>query len=314
MSRVEIDFRETPNPDCMRCNQGTRKARCTNGLCNRISSTLDGAPLRCVGNWGQDKTRFLLQYLTIFANGMKKKFKGNLHYTEICSGPGRLIDFEAAREFDGTSIAFLNHPHAKHLTDATFIDIDSNALEVLQSRVEFLGLMGPKVYVRPGDYTSTESIDAATSHLNGRGLHLLFIDPTDMSLPFSTVEHIVRRLGSVDLLINVAFGTDFVRNARRALEGDPSREKYERFIGSSGFFERPDVHKILLSSRMENELKSALQAELQLNLGALGYKFFDYQPVRHYYNLLFASKHQLGMKFWRESLKYAPNSQLGLGF
>lgn len=140
-------------------------------------------------------------------------------------------------------------------------------------------------------------------------LCLVFIDPTDLSLPFTTISHLANSLGRADLIINVADGTDFVRNAKKAIDKDgPVRRKYERFLGAPGFFEREDIRK--LSS--ERDLKIAFLRQLNEGLSELGYKYFDREPVKHYYGLLFASKHERGLDFWRKAQSISPAGQRSL--
>ncbi len=77
-----------------------------------------------------------------------------------------------------------------------------------------------------------------------RSLNFVFIDPTECDIPFATIEQIVRQLKNADLLVNVAFGTDANRNLVPAILS-PSharvRAKYERFLGTPGFCEQPEV-------------------------------------------------------------------------
>ncbi len=306
--RIEIDYRDSINNECLACGPDKRKDTCDDGgLCERIQSTLDGLPLRCVGGWGRDKVYRLLQYLGIFAPGMKKHFK--LHYIELCSGPGRVIDRQSRNEFDGTAIALLRHRHASLLADATFIDIDDDVLCTLQKRIDQLEQTAPVTYVVKGDYNSAESIDDAIRHIPCDDLCLVFIDPTDLSLPFSTISHIADSLGRADLIINVADGTDFVRNAKKAIEKDgPVRKKYERFLGAPGFFERENVR----ACTSEKELKAAFLRQLEHGLSELGYKHFDRESIKHYYGLLFATKHERGLDFWKKSQKIPPDGQRSL--
>ncbi len=306
--RIDIDYRDSNNAACLVCDSDKRKESCDDGgLCEKIVSTLDGLPLRCVGGWGRDKVFRLLQYLGIFTQGMKNFYA--LHYIELCSGPGRVINRQNRNEFDGTAIALLRHPHAALLTDATFIDLDDDVLETLEKRINGLRQPTPVTYVVKGDYNSVESIDDAIRHIPSDDLCLVFVDPTDLSLPFSTLAHLANSLGRADLIINVADGTDFVRNAKKAIEKDgPVRRKYERFLNAPGFFEREEIRR--LSS--EKELKVAFLRQLERGLGELGYKHFDREPIKHYYGLLFATKHERGLDFWKKAQRIPPDGQRSL--
>jgi hypothetical protein len=42
------------------------------------------------------------------------------------------------------------------------------------------------------------------------------------------------------------------------------------------------------------------------------YQHFDFQPVEHYYDLLFASRHELGIAFWKRAQKHRYDGQRAL--
>ena len=101
--REPLDLNEVLNPDCRHCKNKQERST-SEGLCDIAFSVTDGLPIRCVGKWAFDKIYFLNQYFGIFGNGMKQKWDGRIDYIEICSGPGRCILREDAREVDGTSL------------------------------------------------------------------------------------------------------------------------------------------------------------------------------------------------------------------
>lgn len=73
--RIDIDYRDSINKGCLVCTPERRKSSCGDGgLCEAVVSELDGLPMRCVGGWGRDKVYRLLQYLGIFALGMKNRY------------------------------------------------------------------------------------------------------------------------------------------------------------------------------------------------------------------------------------------------
>ena len=41
----------------------------------------------------------------------------------------------------------------------------------------------------------------------------------------------------------------------------------------------------------------------------LDYQYFDAERVEHYYDLLFASRHETGLQFWKRAQKYTPDNQ-----
>lgn len=318
MARTNIDFREQPNQDCLKCsNRDIRKKYSHIGICDRVTSRLDGFPVRCVGNWGQKKVFLLLQYLGIFAQGMKNSWNGKLHYLEICSGPGRLIDFGSGNEFDGSALAVLRHDCAKLLKSAIFVDYNPEVVEALNQRISQMGDLGrlqPQAF--EGDYNSVESLEKILSVRDNDGLNLIFLDPTDLSLPFSTIEYLVRKLNKVDLMINVPIDHDFRRNAKGVVlevEFEKSRRKYETFLGSPGFFRQPEVYDCLMSSsKGTRDLSRLFMEQYKKRLSDLGYAHFRTHKIEHYYDILFASSNAMGAKFWDKSQKIGFDGQRNL--
>lgn len=303
MRAKPIDLRECVNPSCLRCaNRDKRRIFLENGICSHFVSQLDNLPLRCVGKWGQEKVFYLLQYLGIFAQGMNIRWGGNLHYLEICSGPGRLVDFSSGMEFDGSALAVLRHQGAQLLKSAHFVDNNPEVVKTLNARIQLLGDFGDlKPLALEGDYTSEKSIKSVLSHKEPGGLSLIFLDPTDLGIPFETVK-LLAKSGSVDLLINVAIGHDFRRNATKTVlleEFSKARNKYETFLGKQYFMSSPAVLDCMNNSGDWCKALSQLYLETYIEqLKSLGFCYFGLRPIEHYYYLLFATRNPKGKEFW----------------
>lgn len=305
MRAKAIDLREVKNKICRRCaNREERKVFSENGICNHLLSELDKLPLRCVGKWGQEKVFYLLQYLGIFAQGMKNRWDGNLHYLEVCSGPGRLVDFSSGVEFDGSALAVLRHQGAQLLKSALFVDINPEVVNTLNTRIQLLGDFGSlKPLALQGDYCSEQSIRSVLSHREPGGLSLIFLDPTDLSIPFETVK-LLAQTGHVDLLINVAIGHDFRRNAAQSVlreEFEKARNKYETFLGRPHFMSSPPVMDCLeTKGDWAKALSQVFLEAYKEQLKSLGFCYFGLRPIEHYYYLLFATRSQKGIEFWNK--------------
>jgi three-Cys-motif partner protein len=309
-----LNLHEQKNPECQTCRSESRAENSNGGICSVAKSILDGGEIRCVGSWARQKIFFLTQYLGIFGQGMKNSWEGNLHYVEICSGPGRCVTREDQAEIDGTPLAVLNHPVFAAFSSATFIDYSSTVVTALNSRIIALG-SGAKAMTFQADYTIPRDIAAIVRSRAGKGLSLVLIDPTDCSVPFSTVTAIVKALDSADLIINVALGTDISRNIKPAIlnTSSKSREKYIKFLGGDAFFNDDAVIQMAKHGQddlLRNSFRSAYREQLE----TLGYKFFETERVKHFYDLLFASRHEKGVDFWRKAQKYKPNQQSTFDF
>ena len=279
------------------------------GLCTHLVSGLDGLPVRCVGEWAYDKIYRLVQYFGIFAGGMSSRWNG-LNYVEICSGPGRCLMREERTEIDGTALAIIHHKQFAKLQKGLFIDASPRVVDTLNQRIKALGASHQAEAV-VGDYSDAPSLCRILDRLPDRCLNLVFIDPTECDVPFQTIQNIVAHLKNADLLINVALGTDVNRNIGNAAT-NPSfaraRQKYERFLGLPGFCARPDVVELAKRADHDDLRRRFSDAYLE-QLKGEGYQFTDVRRVKHYYDLLFASRSPKGLEFWQEACTYSPDNQ-----
>jgi three-Cys-motif partner protein len=230
MSAARVDLRESLHPNCGGKSCPERDHVDADGLCTHTVSTLDNLPVRCVGEWAYDKIYRLVQYFGTFAGSMSKKWLG-LNYIAVCSGPGRCITREDRKEIDGTAMAIIRHKHFPKLKQGIFIDASPRVVDTLNRRIKDLHASHIAEAV-VGDYGDAASLCRTLNRLPDSCLNLVFIDPTECDVPFSTIQRIVAHLQNADLLINVAIGTDVNHNIANAAT-DPSfaraRKKYESF-------------------------------------------------------------------------------------
>lgn len=314
--RSSINVRQCQMKSCLQCiNKNERNANSEEGICNLTASSFDGLPLRCVGEWANDKIYYLVQYFGIFANGMKNKWDGNLRYIELCSGPGR-CSTRNGFEQDGTALAIVNHPAFEYLADAIFIDYNQAAIDILNQRISTLGYQ-EKAHATLGDYNDVQSIVAAMRQRDFKGLSLCLVDPTDCSIPFSTIRRIIEESNNkCDLIISFFDKTDFHRNAVEAtLERSHIRlrQKYELFIGDEHFFEDPLVISVA-RQRDHSKLSELFRNAYAKQLAACGLPFQNSVPVGRFYHLLFATGSERGLDFWKKANKYAPDGQQYFNF
>ncbi len=92
---------------------------------------------------------------------------------------------------------------------------------------------------------------------------------------------------------------------------DKARLKYERFLGTTDFFDREAV-KTAAEQTDHRKLRKLFSDEYEAKLRELGYAHFDSKPVKHYYRLLFASKHKRGLEFWEKANHYDYSGQPAL--
>jgi three-Cys-motif partner protein len=304
-----LDLHAVKHSTCQKCGADLRDENLEEGICAKIVSAVDGEPVRCVGPWVYDKIHFLTRYFGIFGPGMHKLWQGNIHYIEVCSGPGRCINRDTTEEIDGTSLAVINHDAYASYKTVTFFDKSPSVVMALNKRIKTLRQDGKSVACK-ADYTKpTDLVDICVKRAP-LGLSLIFLDPTDCSVPMDTVRRLSRSLRNADFIINVATGTDANRNLKTAFAkpDGPARQKYETFLGSSAFFINPENIR-LAETNQDDRLRAQFRIAYQSALTEEGYQYFEVELVRHYYDLVFASKHPTGLKFWRQAQRIRPDNQ-----
>lgn len=307
-----LDLNYILNKECQKgCNKYDRKEITENDLCTSTNSSFDDLPIRCVGKWAIQKIYHLVQYFGIFSNGMKNKWNGELNYIEICSGPGRCVAREDGMEFDGTALSIIKHDTFKNIRNALFFDFNDVVVETLNARIKKLGITNAKALI--GDYSEPQKLcDKIKDSINTNSLNLVFIDPTDCSVPFSLITNIEQLLPNADLIINLASGTDYNRNVVNALLKQESYSKtiskYTKFLGSSDFF-KDSVNIKFATEKRNIDLRNNFRESYKNSLRKIGYEYFDFKRIEHYYDLLFASKHKTGLTFWDKANKITFNGQ-----
>jgi len=137
-------------------------------------------------------------------------------------------------------------------------------------------------------------------------LNLVFIDPTDCSVPFQLIKSMKKVVPNMDLIINIASGTDFNRNVGNALKNPngykTSIDKYSRFVNDSAFFSNPD-NLIMAQQGKFRDLRNIFRDLYIQNLNELGYSYFEFNSVANFYDLLFATSHEKGIDFWKKATR-----------
>jgi three-Cys-motif partner protein len=317
MMRTKFDLNEILNSECRTgCNKQDRQENTDDGICTQTTSVTDHLPVRCVGEWSYDKIFLLNQYFGIFSVGMKDAWEGRINYIEICSGPGRCINRSNGNEFDGTALCIVKHNAFRHMKMALFFDINELVVTTLNQRFTNLQIPNAKAY--RGDYYNSEEVCARIkTEIDPSGLNIIFIDPTDCSVPFAFIHDIKAILPKSDLIINVASHTDFNRNVGNALLNPTAYEtsinKYEMFLDNDhSFFNDPANFKLAQDGNFIALRHKFRELYLQ-KLRTLGYAYFDYQAVGRFYDILYASQHKIGLELWKKAVKNEFDGQMGLG-
>ena len=101
--------------------------------------------------------------------------------------------------------------------------------------------------------------------------------------------------------------TDFNRNIPMAFADQKRAEKYKRFLGGDDFFLSLD-NQALCNKKDYLKLRSAFRESYENSLRRIGYRHFDYTPVRNLYDILFATSSDKGIDFWKKATKVIDSS------
>jgi three-Cys-motif partner protein len=313
-----MQLNEIQNYLCKKgCNREDRQEVAENDICIDVESIIDQLPVRCVGEWGIEKIYLLNQYFGIFSTGMKNVWKGEINYIEICSGPGRCINRKNGNEFDGTALSIARHKGFQYIKKAIFFDFSNIVVDTLNERFKNLGITKAKAYL--GDYNNPQELCfKIRSEINSYSLNLVFIDPTDCSVPFSLIKEIKKTIPKADLIINVASFTDFNRNVKKALLNPDSHKssihKYGKFLDNDiSFFHNEENINLAQQNNSLMLRKNFRELYLQ-KLKSIGYIEFEYKQIEHFYDILFTSEHKKGIEFWKKATTTDHHGQRSLDF
>ena len=309
----QININDYSNENCRKCSKEERDTLIQDGICSSVLSVIDNLPVRCIGKWGFEKIYMLSQYFGIFAEGMKKQWK-NLNYIEICSGPGMCIIKEDGKEINGTPLQILKHQKFEYISRAVFIDNNEIVKNALNSRIQNMGVSN--AIAINGDYTDdTELVEIIINKINLKSLNLVFIDPTDWSVPFNLIRNLNKAISRIDFIINIATGTDFNRNVRNVIleknKFERLRTKYISFLDGEDFFLDQRVIKFAQEKKYK-EIRALFRDYYLNKLSSIGYKYTNGSTIRNYYDIVFASKHPKGLDFWNKAQKYDSFGQKSL--
>ena len=271
----------------------------------------DGLPIREFGSWVAEKLDYLKRYIDIFVTAMHGKPWRRMHYIDLFAGSGKCR--AGKRVYLGSPLLALTARYP--FTDYFFVDINKENVVTLQQRcmaspwhkhVRVLQGDGNKVVHKIVDHI----LAVDSEYLEGQwpSLNLAFLDPDGLELEWSTVETLAR-VNRMDLIIHYPQG-GLNRSMKQAFRSE-EETRVDRFFGDREWrkiYQKWRAHRGGLHRELMDYYKSRLQR--------LGYKetrrddeVGDEPLIRNakrnapLYRLLFASKHPLGEKFWKEVVR-----------
>lgn len=259
----------------------------------------DGLPVRLVQPWAKEKLHYLRRYIEIFTTAMRDKWR--LAYVDLFSGPGRSVIEVTNEEIDGSPIIALNTKYP--FNDLYFNDADGAVTAVLAARLGEPRPANVTVGTKDCNLAAVEAHRMLFSGASAAGtLGLAFIDPTAFHIGLDAIARLTTGV-RIDVIITVMTGymTRFM--------GQPSfQSPMDQFFGST------DWRKFIEAGGERITSRRVLD-HYEDRLRGIGYLHFDdsiripNSRDRTIYHLVYASKHELGQRFFREISRRTESGQ-----
>jgi three-Cys-motif partner protein len=275
-----------------------------------ITTANDNLACHEVGSYAVEKYRLVGSYADMFANAMKDHWDCRV-YVDLFSGPGHAVIRETGQRVLTSPLITLSVPH--RFDKYVFCDQAEGSIDALRRRVERMA--PPAAAYRVGN-ANLMCADVASEIPEARSdfrvLTFCFVDPFSIDLHFSAIAELARGR-SMDFMILLALGMDANRNWQ--LYTRAGDERVDRFLGVDTW--RPRWRE---AERRGHSPVRFLAEEYSAAMARIGYRPMAIDTMSEIrmtgtnvplYYLAFFSRHELGLKFWREAQK-ASRDQLAL--
>lgn len=255
-----------------------------------------------VGSWVQKKHSILETYVG-YTRGVRKnwitKWRAGATYIDPFCGPGQVRIKGTNVVLPGSPLAAWNARGFGPFTGMYVADVHEALAMDCENRLRRAG--SPVThFVGSAD----DTIDEIIAKIDKRSYHFAFLDPFNLgSLSFDVIRKLAQ-LKSVDILAHVSV-LDLNRNLRLYIEEQGS--SLDRF--SPGWRE-------IVNTAMPDELvRAAIMAHWKGLWATIDMKLADARPLvsglegQPLYWLAFASRHELGHRFWKSIQPPAPPRQ-----
>lgn len=259
----------------------------------------DDLPMRSSGAWAKAKLDYLNRYIDVFETSMRNKWSKR-NFIDLQAGPGKNYVNNTSEVFLGSPLLALTTKYP--FTGYYFAEMKNSNVIALATRCN-ASEQRQHIKIYEGDCNVL--VDDIVSELKRderESLNLAFLDPEGLELHWSTVARLasIRRM---DLIINYP-KSGIVRNMAIAHATD-NETPVDKFFGDR---EWREIYRDAPKRSRHRHLLDLYKGKLS----ALGYKeirnsdeFGDEPLMRNdkkapLYHLIFASKSDLGHKFWHE--------------
>ena len=265
----------------------------------------DELAVRESGHWAEDKLFFWNRYVEITTTAMvgNPNWSTGVVYVDLFSGPGVCIDRKSKRRFPGSPIIAANAP--KPFSKILLCELDSINANACRIRMNESFASG-SYQLFEGD--CNQLITDVVAAIPDRALALGFIDPTGLHVHFETVMKLATR-GATDLLILFPDAVDILRN--KSLYFDQEDSNLDRVLGSDSNWREKISQLGTNDGTRTRQLYSDIYKDQLRTHG--GYEYFGEEvisgPSGPLYRLVYATKHETGLRFWNESIKKDSSGQ-----
>lgn len=266
-------------------------------LC-KLANADDGLPTRRANSGSFDKLFWWNRYLGIVSNALvdRGKWPHKITYLDLFAGPGILA--KDGERFPGSPMLAAHTPRPFH--QLIFCELDPELADSLTTRLS-RWQSADRAAVLCGD--CNEVIQDVVRLIPSRSLVLAFVDPTGLHASFATLKTLTSGR-DVDLLILVP--TEM--NVHRNLEDHHLPKEWsdlDDVLGGDSDWRT--VYGSILNQSRTNVCRAIVEVYKDQLRRHLSYEFFADEVIRipprgtPIYRVLFASRHQTGLKFWTES-------------
>lgn len=282
----------------------------------------DGLPVRPSGDWAQDKLFYVKHYIDTFEKSMRSKQWRSRVYIDLFAGPGKCIDRDTQEYFLGSPLLALTTEYP--FTDYFFVDVDNESLEALKARSKktkvpedrirfWVGNANKKVYDVAQEIRKIDN-----QYISGvwPSLNLVFLDPNGLELEWNIVAELAQ-MKRMDLIIHYS-QQGVERMVKRSINAQ-NETTLDRFFGDDGWKDIYNKHKDSargyhrpLINHYKSKLKKLGYAEVKDDEEIWTEPLMRNQKNAPLYRLLFASKSELGVKFWKDITKIKRSGQMQL--
>ena len=273
-----------------------------------LTNENDNLPCRDSQDYAKDKLTILKGYMGRFTTAMKDKKWRTLNYIDLQAGPGK-------NRFSPSGDVMLGSPLLALTTRFAFdnlflVEMGAQEFGALTARV---GASDRKTHVKLYNKDCNTAVDEIVEHIGQSdaeyiagvwpSLNLAFLDPEGLEVQWQTVEKLAG-LSRMDLIIN--FSTSGItRNASLAAANEDDTT-VDRFFGTREWRTIYDEIRNQDSSVVRRTLIDFYLRRLK----DMGYvetvpqeKEFKNQRNVQIYTMIFASKNDLGIKFWNGAVE-----------